>query len=143
MKSRLQAPGRATPLPLLLGVLCWLVPGAWTGPGILVPSLFLPAAVRDSGWLGSSTLAVLAAYTAIAMGLPILMLYRLRMARTALTAVAAVFTAGVVSAAVASAATPEPLWAYLAVMAGTVLMWLPPSNRYLHTRVPHGNGAVL
>ncbi|QDW29658.1 hypothetical protein FFF93_007690 [Arthrobacter sp. KBS0702] len=98
----------------------------------------MPAEVRDSGWLGSSTLAVLAAYTAIAMGLPILMLYRLRMARTALTAVA-----GVVSAAVASAATPEPLWAYLAVMAGTVLMWLPPSNRYLHTRVPHGNGAVL
>ena len=131
------------PISLLAGVLCWLVPGAWTGLGILVPLLFVPAEVRDSGWLGSSTLAVLAAYTVIAMGLPLLMLCRLRMARTALTAVAAVFTAGLVSAAVASTATAEALWAYLPVAAGTVLMWLPPSNRYLHIRVPHGDGATL
>ena len=50
---------------------------------------------------------------------------------------------GLVSAAVASTATAEALWAYLPLVAGTVLMWLPPSTRYLHQRVLRGNGAAL
>ncbi len=136
--KRLRVGGRLVPVPLTVSVLCWLVPGVWSGLGTLVPSLFTPPEIRDSGWFGSGTLAVLAAYTAIVMGIPILMLYRVRMARAALTVVAACFLA----TAIAAPAT-EALWAFIPVAAGTVLMWLPQSDQYLRKRVLHGSGAVL
>lgn len=129
---------RDVPVSLAISAVCWLVPGAWSGLGTLVPSLFVPAEIRDSGWFGSGTLAVLAIYTALVMGVPILMLYGLRIARVALTAAAICFTAAVL-------ATPglESVWAYVLVMIGATTMWLPQSNQYLRKRILHGNGAVL
>lgn len=135
---QLRVGGRDVPRALTISVLCWLLPGAWTGLGSLIRSLFMPAEIRDSGWFGSGTLAVLAAYTVIVMGVPVLMLYRSRMARAALTVVAASCTA-----AVTSSPALVPLAAYIPVMAGAVMMWLPQSNRYLQKPIQHGNGAVL
>ena len=135
---QLRVGGRDVPLALTISVLCWLLPGPWTGLGSLIPTLFMPAEIRDSGWFGSGTLAVLATYTVIVMGVPVLMLCRSRMARAALTVVAATCTAAVISAPALA-----PLTAYIPVMAGAVLMWLPQSNRYLQTPIHHGNGAVL
>ena len=136
--KQLRLSGREVPLAITVSVLCWLLPVAWTGLGSLIASLFMPSEIRDSGWFGSGTLAVLATYTIIVMGVPLLMLYRFRIARPALTVVAAYFTATVISAPAL-----EPLAAYIPVMVGTVLMWLPQSNRYLQKPIPHGNGAVL
>lgn len=129
---------RFVPVSLIISVVCWLSPGAWSGLGTLVPSLFVPAEIRDSGWFGSGTLAVLAIYTALVMGVPILMLCGLRIARVVLTAVAVCFTAAVFT-------TPalESVWAYVLVMTGTITMWLPQSNQYLRKRIMQGNGAVL
>lgn len=136
--KQLRVGGRSVPVLLTVSVLCWLVPGVWSGPGTLIPSLFTPPEIRDSGWFGSGTLAVLAAYTAIVMGVPLLMLYRVRMARAALTVAAACFLVTAIAAP-----TAEPLWAFIPVAAGAVLMWLPQSNQYLRIRVLHGSGAVL
>ena len=129
--KQLRVGGRDVPLALTVSVLCWLLPGAWTGLGALIPSFFMSPEMRDSGWFGSGTLAVLAAYTAIVMGVPVLMLYRSRMARAALTVVAAYFTAAIISA---QALAPVP--AYIPVLVGAVLMWHPHSNRYLQKPVP-------
>jgi hypothetical protein len=130
--------GRRVPVHLTISVLCWLVPGAWSGLGTLLQSLFAPAEIRDSGWFGSSTLAVVALYTVIVIGVPVLMLYRVRIVRTILTVVAALFTAAVITAP-----TLELFWVYVPVAAGAVLMWHPQSTQYLRKRIHHGNGAVL
>lgn len=98
----------------------------------------MPAEIRDSGWFGFCRLAVLATYTAIVMGIPILMLYRVRIARIALTMAAAFLTWAVILAHAL-----EPLWSYVLVMTGAVLMWLPQSNQYMRKRIHHGNRAIL
>lgn len=130
--------GLTVPVPLALGVLCWLIPGIIYGLGIFVRSLFIPAEIRDSGYFGSGFLLIVAVFTLIALGLPILMVYRLRAARILLTGVAVLLTA-----AVSSRPSLEPLPAYIPVLAGTVLMWLPSSNRYLAGRRTVGDGAQL
>lgn len=130
--------GRRVPVHLTASVLCWLVPGAWSGLGTLLQYLFAPAEIRDSGWFGASALAVVAMYTVIVMGVPVLMLYGIRIARTVLNVVAASFTAALVNAP-----SLELFWVYVPVTAGAVLMWLPQSNQYLRKRIHQGNGAVI
>ena len=115
-----------------------LAPGVWSGLGTLIPLLFVPPELRDTGWFGSWTLAVLAGYTVVVIGVPTLMLYRSRVARGLLTLVAAWFAVAVIAAP-----SLEPMWAFIPVVIGAVLMWLPQSNRYLQTPIHHGNGAVL
>ena len=95
---QLRVDGRQVPWSLPLSALCWLMPGVWSGLGTLIPSLLVPPEVRDSGWFGPWTLAVLAGYTVVVIGLPILMLYRSRAARGLLTLVAAWFAVAVVAA---------------------------------------------
>ena len=74
----------------------------------------------------------------VVIGVPILMLYRSRVARGLLTPVAAWFAVAVIAAP-----SLEPMWAFIPVVIGTVLMWLPPTNQYLRKRIVPGNGAVL
>ena len=136
--KQLRVDGRQVPWSLALSVLCWLIPGVWSGLGTLIPSLFVPPELRDSGWFGSWTLAVLAGYTVVVIGVPILMLYRSRVARGLLTPVAAWFAVAVIAAP-----SLEPMWAFIPVVIGTVLMWLPPTNQYLQKRIVLRNGAVL
>ena len=131
---------RQVPWSLALSVLCWLITGVWSGLGTLIPLLFVQPELRDSGWFGSWALAFLAGYTAAVIGVPILMLYRSRVARGLLTLVAAWFALAVVAA---PALSLEPMWAFIPVVIGAVLMWLPPTNRYLRERIVLGNGAVL
>jgi hypothetical protein len=136
--KQLRVDGRQVPWSLTLSVLCWLIPGVWSGLGTLIPLLFVPPGLRDTSWFGSWTLAVVAGYTVIVIGVPILMLYRSRIARGLLTLVAAWFAVAVIAAP-----SLEPVWAFIPVVIGTVLMWLPPTNQYLRKRVVLGNGAVL
>ncbi|WP_146068922.1 hypothetical protein [Arthrobacter sp. ZGTC131] len=72
------------------------------------------------------------------MGAPILMLFRVRIARIALSVAAICFTV-----AVLAAPALESVWAYVLVMIGAVMMWLPQSNQYMRKRILHGNGAML
>jgi ABC-type transport system involved in multi-copper enzyme maturation permease subunit len=136
--KQLRVGGRYVPVPLAISALCWLAPGVWSGLGTLLPSLFVPVEIRDSGWFGAGTLAVLAIYTALVMGIPILMLYRVRIARIALTVAVICFTV-----AVLAAPALESVWAYVLVMIGAVMMWLPQSNQYMRKRILHGNGAMV
>lgn len=136
--KQLKVAGRSMPVPLTVSVACWLIPGLIYGLGILIRSMLIPAEIRDSGYFGSSILLMVAMFTIVALGLPILMLYRLRAARVLLTAIAVLFTAGVFSQP-----SFEPLPAYIPVVLGTVLMWLSPSNRYLARRRIVGDGAQL
>lgn len=135
---QLRVDGRHVPWSLTFSVFCWLIPGVWSGFGTLIPSLFVPPEIRDSGWFGSWTLAVLTVYTVVVIGVPILMLYRARIARAVLSLVAAWFAVAVIAAS-----SLEPMWAFIPVVMGTVLMWLPESNRYFKKRIVLGNGAVL
>jgi hypothetical protein len=135
--KQVRVSGRYVPWSLTLSVLCWLLVGAWSGLGILITSLFIPPEIRDSGWFGAGTLAVLTAYAAVAMGVPILMLYRARVARALLSLVAAWFTVAVIAAP-----SLEPRVAYIPVTVGAVLMWLPLSKQYLRKRIIRGNQAV-
>ena len=136
--KQLRVDGRQVTWSLTLSVLCWLMPGVWSGFGTLIPLLFVPPELRDTGWFGSWTLAVLAGYTVVVIGVPILMLYRSRVARGLLTLVAAwVAVAGI------AADSLEPMWAFIPVVIGTVLMWLPPTNQYLRKRIVLGNRAAL
>ncbi|WP_458112724.1 hypothetical protein M1D88_00725 [Arthrobacter sp. R1-13] len=138
MTKQLHVSGRHVPWSLTLSVLCWLVPGVWSGLGTLIPSLLVPSHIRDSGWFGSGTLVVLAGYTVVVIGVPILMLYRSRVARALLSLVAGLF------AIIVIAVPPiEPMFAFIPVALGAVLMWLPPSNQFLRKRIIAGNGAVL
>lgn len=136
--EQLRVDGRRVPWSLVLSVLCWLLPGVWSGLGTLIPSLFVPPEIRDSGWFGAGVLAVLTVYTVVVIGIPILMLYRARTARAVLSLVAAWFAVAVIIAP-----SGEPMWALIPVVMGTVLMWLPSSNRYLRKRIHLGDGAVL
>lgn len=108
------------------------------GLGTLIPSLFVPPQIRDSGWFGSGILGVLAGYAVAVIGVPILMLYRSRVARALLSLVAVLFAVMVI----ASPST-EAMWAFIPVMLGSALMWLPPSSQFLRKRIIVGNGAVL
>ncbi|WP_306922686.1 hypothetical protein [Arthrobacter globiformis] len=72
------------------------------------------------------------------MSVPILMLYRVRTARIALSVAAICFTV-----AVLAAPALESVWAYVLVMIGAAMMWLPQSNQYMRKRILHGNGAML
>jgi hypothetical protein len=136
--EQLRVNGRHVPWSLTVSVLCWLIPGVRSGLGTLIPLLFVPPEFRDTGWFGSWTLAVLAGYTVVVIGVPILMLYRSRVARGLLTLVAAWFAVAVIAAP-----SLEPMWAFIPVVIGTVLMWLPPTNQYLRKRIFLGNGAAL
>jgi hypothetical protein len=104
----------------------------------LVPSLFIAAEIRDSGWFGSGTLAVLATYTVIVMGVPILMLYRFRIARPALTVVAALSHGGCHRSP--NARTPVGVH-FRHDRAGTDVA--PTVQSVPAETNPHGNGAVL
>ena len=104
--KQLRVDGGHVPWSLTLSVLCWLIPGVWSGLGTLILSLFVPPELRDTGWFGSWTLAVLAGYTVVVIGVPILMLYRSRVARGLLTLVAAWFAVAVIAAP-----SLEPMWA--------------------------------
>lgn len=122
--------GRIVPSTLALGVILWLIPGIVYGLAILVRFFFIPAEIRDSGYFHYGILVLVALSTIVALGLPILVLYRVRAARAVLTAIAVLFTA-----ALFMEPTTQALGAYAAVVAGTILMWLSPSNRYLDRRL--------
>lgn len=136
--KQLRVDGRQVPWSLTLSVLCWLIPGVWSGLGTLIPLLFVPPELRDTGWFGSWTLAVLAGYAVVVIGVPVLMLYRSRVARGLLTLVAVWFAVAVIAAS-----SLEPTWAFIPVVIGTVLMWRPRTNQYLRKRIVLGNGAAL
>lgn len=118
--------GRIVPSTLALSVLLWLIPGMSYGFATLVRFLFIPAEIRGSGYFHYGILLLVALSTIVASALPILMLYRVPAARLLLTVIAVLFTA-----ALSTNPTTQALGAYAAVLAGTILMWLSPSNRYL------------
>lgn len=136
--KQLRVSGRTVPIPFAPSVLYRLIPGAWYGVGNFIQTLFIPADVLAATWTGTNTLSLLVTFTTVALVLPLLLLFRLRAARVLLTVFGVWFTAGM-----AWQLTVEALAAFMPVMAGTILMWPPPSNRYMARRHVIGNGAQL